>query len=160
LYDAIINAAVVLLRMYLFYCTSERSTVIVDIDFYSFLSSALDDVDKREITLTRYFPERAAFLNCSEILIPIIHQHHFFVYNIDFKGRVIQLYDSLHQRRDSITIVIHEYAKQLSRHFGTPEIDFTIANKEVISVQQGNYYDCGCFAIWNLIRYVRLQNSP
>ena len=73
---------------------------------------------------------------------------------VTVKGRVIQLYDSLHQRRDSITIVIHEYAKQLSRHFGTPDIDFTIANKEVISVQQGNHYDCGCFAIWNLIRYV------
>ena len=40
----------------------------------------------------------------------------------------------INQETHSTTIVIHKYAKQLSRHFGTPEI----ANKEVISVQQGN----------------------
>jgi hypothetical protein len=57
-----------------------------------------------------------------------------------------------------MTRVIQAYAKQLSSHFGKTEVELAVSNTIVISTQQGNSYDCGCYTIWNLIRYIQRKS--
>jgi Ulp1 family protease len=159
LMDEVINASVVLLRMYCFNKFQQQKIVITDIDFYSFMSTKLSVAEKHDLVIKRYFKSATMLAECKDMLIPILIHHHFILIVIDFKLKQIKLFDSLKGRQSTVTAHVSRYCEDVERFFNLSDSPvFTLENMSDQITHQGNSYDCGCYTIWNMIRY--LQNLP
>jgi hypothetical protein len=158
LMDEVINAAVVLLRMYCFQKYKQHRVVVTDIDFYGFMSSKLSVAEKHDLVLLRYFKTAAMLAECTDMLIPILVHDHFILVVVDFKQRIIKLFDSLKGTRAAVTTQISRYCNDLHQFFnvsGSPT--YSIQDMSSLITHQGNSYDCGCYTIWNMVKYLRKQ---
>jgi len=157
--DEIINAAVVLLRMYCFQVYGQHKIVIADIDFFKFLSSNLSNEEKHDVVIRRYFKRSEMLNECTDMLIPILFHDHFILVVIEFQQRTIKLFDSLKGKQRPVTALIEEYSKDLLVYFNISDsAEFAQINMSSEITHQGNSYDCGCYTIWNMIRYI--QGAP
>jgi len=78
--DEIINAAVVLLRMYCFQVYGQHKIAIADIYLFNFLSSKLSDEEIRDVVVWRYFKRSEMLNECTDMLIPILFHDPFILF--------------------------------------------------------------------------------
>ena len=156
LYDEILNAAAVLLRIYCKEAFSTREYVIADIDFYRFYTANIDLATKHEKVLKCYFIDKEVFQACKNMLIPIYIHGHFVLAAICFHNSTIYYMDSLHKSGEAILKKLNSYGKYLRSFFldDNDDIDFAFVELKKFIPHQGNGYDCGCHVIWNMIQYI------
>jgi len=122
------------------------------------MSSNLSDAETHDLLLTRYFKTATMLAECKDVLL--IH-HHFILVVIEFKLKETRLFDSLKGRQSAVTAHVSRYCEDLERFFNLS--DSPVYTHENMSDQitqitcQGNSYDCGCYTIWNMIRFLQKQ---
>lgn len=156
LVDEIINASVVLLRIYCNAKFGKGCYIIADIDFYHFYASKdLTDEEKITKVMNCFFGNADNFKKCKYMLIPIYLPNHFILVVIDFENLEVQLFDSLKINRPQVLDDIKSYASYLLSYFCNEDVNFTGIDMREKTSHQGNSYDCGCYTIWNMVRVIR-----